>query len=548
MITLQESVVMTSKTVDGVLKSRAWMRFDGLAGDDKPVETYKGVLIANGSVIEEIDTESKYKYDEENSQWRLGSGGSVSQQALAEGIASMATALEEIAYPEKRITSLTETPLAAGLIVESVGIPIYVDDVSDYSAYGLTETGWYALARIKPKDGSVVSSEISIEGATGYIATAGEDHIDVAVKFDVAAESQSVSIDWGTYEEIIVFKATDLAVRNLDYRSTYYVYDIAPYTTWTFAVSSDTDFVDGTHYYTKSGDTYTEATCLYYEQTISYALTADTTFVADKEYYTESEGTYTLAEVTEGETVTENTYYEQSISYTRTEDTTFSDGKTYYTKDGSTYTEATVTAGDDVPAIVIYYEQEISYALTEDTAFVDGTDYYTESGGEYTLATVTAGETVAENTYYVQSVTYTRTEDTAIAEGKTYYTTDGTTYTEAVVTAGDAITDYYVHSKVSFEGMIRNVTYKLDTIIDCPIEIVLPEIPDDGYGAWFEISMRYKAQYSATLVPPSDDVKIATDTTPSQTKGINTLDLHYNAVGGSKVWRLINTHSNYSGS
>ena len=273
-----------------------------------------------------------------------------------------------------RVTSLTETPLSGGAIVEAVGIPIYVSDVSQYAAYGITEAGWYTFARIAAPAGLTVSAATTVTGAVGYIAAADADHVDVAVRFGVTAMSQAVTVGWdGQRAETFVFRATDLAVRNLDYRTTFYLYDLSPFVTWT------------------------------------YALTADTTFAA---------------------------------------------GKAYYTK----------------------------------------------SGDEYTLAEVTAGATIPANTYYN-------------------------------------------HSKVRFEGMTRNVTYKLDTMIDCPIEIALPVVEDDGYGAWFEIQLRYNASYSCTLLPP-EGVKIGTVNTQSQTAGINVIDLQYTGVGGVAMWSLLNTHSN----
>ena len=95
-------------------------------------------------------------------------------------------------------------------------------------AVGITETGWYVFARILAKGGGFVS----VEGAAGYIASAGDDHVDVAVRFEVAATSQIVDVNWSEYTERIVFQATDLAVRNLDYRVTFYVYDADEFATW----------------------------------------------------------------------------------------------------------------------------------------------------------------------------------------------------------------------------------------------------------------------------------------------------------------------------
>lgn len=273
-----------------------------------------------------------------------------------------------------RVTSLTDTPLAGAAVIEAVGVPVYVDDVTQYAAYGLTDTGWYVFARIAAPAGAAVTAQTSVTGAAGAIAAVGADHVDAAVRFDATALSRTVTVSWGGGQtDVFVFKATDLAVRNLDYRTTFYLYDLAPYATW------------------------------------QYALTSDATFAAGKAYYTEADGAYTLAEVTAGEAVPENTYYN--------------------------------------------------------------------------------------------------------------------------------------HSKLILSGMTRNVTYRLNDLVDCPIEIVLPEITDDGYGAWFELQLRYNGSYSCTLTPPSSAVKVGTAQTQAQTAGINVIDLQYSDVGGAQLWTLLNTHS-----
>lgn len=273
-----------------------------------------------------------------------------------------------------RIMSLDSTALAvSGTIVNAVGIPVYVDDVSAYTDYGITETGWYIFARIFGKGDTKVTEDTTVTGAAGSIVTDGAEYVDVAVRFVVAAMSQIVMISWGNDTDRLIFNAPDLAIRNLDYRTTFYVYDIAPFATW------------------------------------EYALTTDTTFAAGKNYYTLQDGVYTLAEVTEGA---------------------------------------------EVPA------------------------------------------------------------DT-----------------------------YYVHSKVTFSGMARNITYQFDEIVDCPSEFVLPAIEDDGYGAWFEIRLRHSGSFSSTLVPVDSDVKIATEHTQAETVGFNMIDLHYMCIDGVKIWRFMNTHS-----
>ena len=337
-------------------------------------------------------------------------------EGAAERAAEIIGQIETAADLEDRLTSLDGTPLAHR-VVEAAGIPVYVsaETLADYAAYGLTRTGWYVFARVYAPEGSAASAGTVISGAEGFVLEVGADHVDLAVRFKVAAASRTVTVEWAPEKvDRFVFKATDLAVRNLDYRTTFYIYDLAPFTSW------------------------------------QYALTADATFAADKNYYTFDGETYTLAEVTATEAV-----------------------PAFYTLEDTVYTQAT-------------------------GVFEDGVTYYTKSGTEYTEATVTAGE---------------------------------------------AIPAYYNHSKLHIEGMARNVTYQFDEVVDCPSEIVLPAIEDDGHGAWFEMRFRHSGSFSSTLLPEDETVKIATEHTHAETAGMNMVDLHYLSVAGTKIWRFMNTHS-----
>lgn len=426
------------------------------------------------------------------------------QGAIDQAIAALNQAVDAVPAVLKitgRVSSLDSTPLATGETINAVGIPVYVEDVTQYAAYGLTEAGWYVFARITAPEGITVSDGTSVEGAAGSIITPGADHVDVSVKFQVAAESQAVSITWAQGSaDRFVFAAPDLATRNLDYRTTFYIYDIAPYAQWEFALTTDATFQAGKNYYTEQDGVYTLAEV----QTVAYQLTADETFQSGKTYYTKGQDdTYTAAEVTVGEAVTADTYYEQTTA--------------------------------PVPA---YYVDQ--YTLTADETFQNGKTYYTESDGEYTAAEVTPGEEVPADTYYEHA--YAQAEG-AFQENVPYYTKSGNEYSAAAVTAGDAIPAYYNHSKLHIEGMVANVTYRLDEMVDCPVEITLPEIPEDGHGAWFEIQMRYNGSYSCTLLPP-EGVKVGTAQTQAQSGGINTIDLQYTIAGDVKMWTLLNTHSN----
>ena len=361
-----------------------------------------------------------------------------------------------------RITSLDNTKIVvSGTVVQAVGIPTYVNDndVSVYSEYGLTETGWYLFCRIVSGNSNVKSSaETTVEGAAGYIVSEG--YIDVAIRFEVAPMSQLITVRWNAEEqETFVFLAIDLAIRNLDNRTTFYIYDITDFVTWT------------------------------------YKLTTDTVFAASTAYFVKQDGEYVPAEV---------------------------------------------TANDPVPA---YYIQVPTYTLTTDTTFADGTNYYTLVNNVYVLATVTVGDPIPADTYYILTMPYVQAEDPTFIAGTTYYTKAEGEYIQAEVTVGDPIPAYYVHAKVIFQGMTRNISYRCNTLIDCPIEIVLPEIDETGYGAWYEIQMRYAGTYSCTLTLP-EGVKTGTTSTQAQTAGINVIDLHYVSVDGYKTWQLINTHTN----
>ncbi len=327
------------------LENKRYISAAGLSTDEKPLEN-----LITGSVFSEIDTGKLYKFDEVGNAWIEASGG------MTGG----------------RVTALEGSALAQGTVIDAVGIPAYVSDVAAYTAYGIADAGWYVFARIDAPDGVTVSTDTAVEGAAGYIAQVGETHVDVAIRFEVAAQSHVVTVDWGESAETYVFRATDLAIRNMDYRSTFYVYDAAPFATWT-------------------------------------------------------------------------------------------------------------------------------YGLTTDATFAEGTAYYTEADGVYTLAEVTVGEAVPADTYYV-------------------------------------------HTKLTFQDVPRNVTYRLDAVVDCPTEFILPVIDDNDHGAWFEIQLRHNGSYSMTLVPP-EGVKVATEHTQAETAGMNMIDLHYLNVDGVKLWRFMNTHA-----
>ena len=619
-----------------------------------------------------------------------------------------------------RILPLDGSEIETGNIVVAVGIPAYVDDVNQYAEYGITETGWYVFARILAKGGGFVS----VEGAAGYIASAGDDHVDVAVRFEVAATSQIVDVNWSEYTERIVFQATDLAVRNLDYRVTFYVYDADEFATWYYKRSTDAVFV-GTKYYTEENGVYTQAAvkahehvpadtyythayvlatdevfqegtvyytleagvytpaevvpgdplvpaepdpevpvptyyvdeytlttdlrfvgtryyaehdgayeqiavkagepCSYYNKVITYPLPGTVAFVGTEywtpdesdlgyaraavlageaipegEYYTHAyqkltaagkfqEGVryyklvgteYELQEVTPGASYAKNVYYidqwteqsgvfagtayylkqggnyvqvpvfggetipaayyTQAINYALTADETFAVGKTYYIRSGNAFVEAEVVAGEAV-TVGTYYEQIISWPQATGT-FEDGVTYYTAPAGVYTEAEVTVGETIPDDEYCVQLISWPQDIDDEFNANETYYTYIDGEYVEVYAVPGAKIPVNLVHDKVVIQGLVRNVTYRLDEIVDCPMEFILPEIEDDTHGAWFEIRCRHAGAYSMTLMPP-EGVKIATEHTQKETAGVNMINLHYTVVDGVKIWRFMNTHS-----
>lgn len=268
-----------------------------------------------------------------------------------------------------RIQTLDDTKLASDNVIETAGIPVYVseNDFSNYAVYGINETGWYIFVRINAPHGVAVDNGFSISGADKYITPQkNAKYVDVAIRFDASAASKTVDVNWGELTEIFVFRSTDLAVRNLDQRVTFYVYDISDYTTW-------------------------------------------------------------------------------------------------------------------------------EYELTSDETFAEDTNYYILSNGEYKLAEITPGNAIPANTYYK-------------------------------------------HSKVIIEGFPRNISYTCD-IIDCPMEIILPEVDGDGYGAWFEIQMTFTGSFSVTLTPP-EGVRISKTFIQTPAAGINILNCQYHLK--DKVWLIAN--------
>ena len=645
MISIISSTPAPYKIVDGATKSRELFTLAGLSSDAKPVTEYKGILIRNGSTFIEIDTGKAYMYDEQGGKWSAQAGGSGN---VSPGSMDLSAALDAAIASQvnnTRVISLTETQLASGSVIEAVGVPAYVGDVTQYAAYG-----WYIFARVLTKAGEAIEAGVTVEGADGSIITAGEDHVDIAVRFEVASMSKPVTINWGTYTETYIFKATDLAVRNLDYRVTFYVYDADQFATWEFARTENKTFV-GTQYFTEESGVYTQAAVKALEDipedtyyTHAYVLTEDSVFEADKIYYTKtttthstyeekgmytwSETTYDAAEVTVGEDVPAGTYYVDQW----TPATGYFVGTAYYTEDDGEYTQIAVKAGE----VESYFTKQVDFEATEDETYVGteywevnaGTDlgysraavkagfeapaepsYYTHSylkltaagkfaadtryykleDGEYVLQEVTVGASYAKNLYYidqwtiveagtalvgtryyipdataseghvqvavvageaVQADTYIRivswpqATDPTFETGVTYYINPtGKEYVEAAVTAGNQIPAYFAHSNLKFEGLTRNITYRFNQIIDCPTTFILPEIEDECHGAWYEIRCNHAGTYSMTLVPPSDDVKVATQHSQVESAGINMINLHYTSVAGMKMWRFMNTHS-----
>lgn len=266
-----------------------------------------------------------------------------------------------------RVTALNGELIAEN-VVEAVGAPAYVsaENIANFADFGITEAGWYVFAKVQALGNTKVGSAFSITGAEGHIAPAvGDNSVDVAVKFAVASISKVVTINWdGQTEEKFNFRATDLAIRNLDYRVTYYLYDFSAYATFTFAAATGT-------------------------------------FASGKKYFTLVNGEYVEAE--------------------------------------------NVTVGASIPA------------------------------------------------------------------------------------------GYYVHSGVRFEGFVRNVSYSLAETVDCPITLVLPDIIDDKYGAWFEVQTTFDAAHSITLIAP-DGVTISKDMTITPKAGVNVINAQYHA--GSAMWRV----------
>lgn len=488
------------------------------------------------------------------------SGNTPSWAAYLQGLAERA--LEVATEGTGRVTALNGCEIESQAI-EAKGVPTYVSDVSEYAEWGITESGWYVFARVKAKDGVRTTEATTVTGAAGSIVEADSDHVDVAVRFDVAAMSCAVTIEWdGTETDHYVFRATDLAIRNLDYRTTFYVYDISEFVTWEFAPATDERFVHAKAYhklvdgeYVKDASVVAGDPATYHTRLVTHPPAPAGEAFVGTEYWVvdeQSELGHSRAAVMAGAPIPEGEYFTHSYQKL-TAAGKFAEGVRYYKLVDDEYVLQEVTVGASYAKNVYYID-----AWTAATGTFVGTAYCAETGGEWHQAAVVAGETIPEGAYGLHEVSWPQALGTFEA-GVTYYNYVGAAtgyefdgcawvhdagmYEVAEVTPGDTIPEWHVHTKAIFEGMARNVTYQLPSIIDCPIEFRLPDIPNDGYGAWYEVQMRYQATYSMTLTPESSDVKAATDATQGQTAGVNIIDLHYADVAGAKLWRMVNTHS-----
>ena len=462
MVTLLKVYAADPVAIDGIVMSRAVMTLAGLSSDEKPTGTYNGTLIANGSSYIEINTGKTYLYDEESSLWSAQAGGAGNGSSASMDLSAALDGAIASQVHNARVISLTGTQLASGSVIEAVGIPTYVSDVTQYAPYGITETGWYIFARVLTKSGEAIEAGVTVDGADGAIITAGNDHVDIAVRFEVASMSKAVTINWGTYTETYIFKATDLAVRNLDYRTTYYVYDLAPYATWVYRRSADLVF-SGTKYYVMDNGEYVQAAVkartpipadTYY--THSYVMTEDTVFVDGTNYYTKEGTVYTQAEVVAGEEIPASTYYVDQWTLA----SGYFAGKAYYVDNNGTYEQIAVKAGE----VCAYVTKLYTYPLPGTAKFV-GTEYWApdESDLGYSRAAVKAGEEIPEGEYFTHTYTKLTAAGKFAADTRYYKLVDGVyEYQEVTVGASYAKNVYYVDTWTEEAGEFVGTAYYLE--------------------------------------------------------------------------------------
>lgn len=69
MISINDFVQLTTETYSGNLVSKCKFDLVGLSTDTKPVTTYNGYLIGNGSTFLSMDDGTVYMYDETGTRW-----------------------------------------------------------------------------------------------------------------------------------------------------------------------------------------------------------------------------------------------------------------------------------------------------------------------------------------------------------------------------------------------------------------------------------------------------------------------------------------------
>lgn len=69
MISINDFVQLTTETYNGNLVSKCKFDLVGLSTDTKPITTYNGSLIGNGSTFLSMDTGTVHMYDETGTRW-----------------------------------------------------------------------------------------------------------------------------------------------------------------------------------------------------------------------------------------------------------------------------------------------------------------------------------------------------------------------------------------------------------------------------------------------------------------------------------------------
>lgn len=129
--------------------------------------------------------------------------------------------------------------IADNNVYDVSGVPQYLttEMAQLYTGKIDAESGWYWFGGVIAPNGMKVEKQAfqfygSKDAMLHGQPNDGDDRITVAIRFDALGSPVGFHVKWNSTmqnADPFTFRCTDLAIRNLDYKTTYYVYNLEPY-------------------------------------------------------------------------------------------------------------------------------------------------------------------------------------------------------------------------------------------------------------------------------------------------------------------------------